>query len=101
MKRCKPITRARAQAAAKRLGMPTTGPRFEAFFKGAKIEREHRDVVGCSVLKAGAIARAHLRERKDYYDLLERYVEPPKRGRGAGAGVLLLAALVALPFLPP
>jgi len=42
---------------------------------GMNVEREHRDVTKCSPTQSARIAIAHLRERRDYYARLLRYVE--------------------------
>lgn len=52
---------------------------IEALRKGMIVELEHADVTGGDLLLTGRIVLAHLRERGDYYELLEKYVEPPKK----------------------
>jgi hypothetical protein len=47
----------------------------EALAVGMNVEREHADLVGCSMFAHAMIAAAHFRERKDYYDRLLKYVE--------------------------
>lgn len=43
--------------------------------KGIAIELEHIDVTGGDPIETAKIAIAHIKERKDYYDKLEKYVE--------------------------
>ncbi len=85
MKPCKPIRKADAVRVAKKLGVSYS----PGLLKGMKIEREHRDVFGCDPVMAARIAIAHLRERRDYYDRIEKYVERRK-------GLALTT-----PFVPP
>ena len=95
---CKPIRKADAVRAAKKLGVPYS----PSLLKGMKVESEHRDIYGCDPVMAARVALAHLRERRDYYDRLEKYVEPKKRrGLGAAGGAWLLPLLIAIPFVPP
>lgn len=42
---------------------------------GLEVEKEHEDVIGKDKLKRAKIARAHLKERPDYYKRLKKYVE--------------------------
>ena len=95
MKSCKPLRKADAVRAAKKLGVRYS----PGLLKGMKVEREHRDIYGCDPVMAARVALAHLRERRDYYDRLEKYVEPRRGGLGGGWGVLAL--LIAIPFVPP
>lgn len=53
----------------------------EALRRGMEVEREHRDVTGGAVGRTARIAAAHLCERSDYYERLERFVEPRVRRR--------------------
>lgn len=53
----------------------------DALAQGMKAELEHKDVTKGSVLKTARIAAAHLCERTDYYELLEKYVEGGKKKR--------------------
>ncbi len=94
MKPCKPIRKADAVRVARKLGVRYS----PGLLKGMKIEREHRDVFGCDPVMAARIAIAHLREREDYYERIEKYVEP-RGGLGGSWGVLALA--LAIPFIPP
>lgn len=96
MKPCKPLRKADAVRVAKKLGVRYS----PGLLKGMKIEREHRDVFGCDPVMSARIALAHLRERKDYYDRLEKYVEP-RKGRGLGAAWWVLPLAIAIPFVPP
>ena len=52
---------------------------FEQWMEGLKIEHEHTDAVGDDHNIIGKIAHAHLKERPDYYKLLDEYVEKSLR----------------------
>lgn len=70
--RCKPFTLAQARRAAARL---RTRMPAELLREGMNVEREHRNITHCSPTLSAKIALAHLRERRDYYQRLKRYVE--------------------------
>lgn len=42
---------------------------------GMNVEREHRNITGCSPTMSAKIALAHLREKPNYYVLLRRHVD--------------------------
>ena len=44
---------------------------LEQFKKGLRVEAEHKDVTRGDPLKTGRIVFAHLKEKKNYYDLLK------------------------------
>jgi hypothetical protein len=46
------------------------GTDFKEFYSGVLHEREHIDVVGCSITKIAKIALAHLKEDPHYYEHL-------------------------------
>jgi hypothetical protein len=94
MKPCKPIRKADAVRVARKLGVKYS----PGLLKGMKIEREHRDVFGCDPVMAARIAIAHLRERRDYYDRIEKYVE---RRKGLGSVWWVLPLALTIPFVPP
>lgn len=48
---------------------------LDEFCNGMFVEMEHKDVTGGDPVKTAKIVLAHLKERKDYYTRLERYVE--------------------------
>ena len=52
---------------------------LEQWMEGLKIEHEHTDLTGDDHKAIGMIAHAHLKERPDYYKLLEEYVEKSLR----------------------
>lgn len=59
-------------------GSAERNPRSESQFRrGMRVEREHDDVTGGDPRLVAQIARAHLREKPDYYTRLERCVENP------------------------
>lgn len=73
MSRCRTFTTADARRAARALRVRVS-PRILA--EGMNVEREHKDIGACRhPLIAARIAMAHLRERRDYYARLKRYVE--------------------------
>lgn len=74
---CKPFTAQQAERAARDIGasLVRLGVTPETLAQGMDIEREHRDIGGCTAIVAARIALAHLRERADYYDRLAKYVE--------------------------
>jgi hypothetical protein len=47
----------------------------EDLIKGMNVELEHKDITGGNLILTAKIALAHLKEKPDYYDLLEKYVE--------------------------
>lgn len=51
---------------------------FNEFFMGMNVELEHQDVTDGSLIKTAMIAAAHLKEKKNYYTLLKKYVEKAK-----------------------
>lgn len=62
-------------------GKRRRGFSFKDVAKGMNIEREHKDVTRDDPRKTMLIALAHLHERPDYYDLLEKLERAPKRKR--------------------
>jgi len=61
-----------------RLAMRALGVRdipFDLLKEGMAVEREHGDLTHRDAIATARIALAHLRERRDYYKLLKRYVE--------------------------
>lgn len=61
-----------------RLAMRTLAVRdipFDLLKEGMEVEREHGDLTKRDAVQTARIALAHLRERRDYYKLLKRYVE--------------------------
>ena len=77
MARCKRTTAKSARATARALGVRLTrlGITGRELAEGMNVEGEHRDVTHCDPRLAARIALAHLRERRDYYRRLKRYVE--------------------------
>jgi hypothetical protein len=74
---CPRYTASSARAAARSLGVRLTrlGVTGRDLAEGMNVEREHRDVTHCDARRTARIALAHLRERRDYYRRLKRYVE--------------------------
>jgi hypothetical protein len=70
--KCRRFTILDAKRAAKHLHVRV---RPEVLLVGMNVEREHQDVTRCSPTQSARIALAHLRERRDYYARLLRYVE--------------------------
>ena len=64
-----------ARALAKTLDIDLEKIPLRAFRRGLVIEMEHTDVTKGDLKLTGMISRAHLRERPDYYALLDKYVE--------------------------
>lgn len=83
MSTCRRFTLAQARLALRTL--PRARPGAPCSYtladlrEGMNVEREHSDLIGCSPTKAARIAHAHLCERRDYYQRLERFVEPKRR----------------------
>ena len=50
------------------------------FQKGMEVEKEHKDLIGNDKAKRAMIVNAHLREKKNYYTLLERIEKLPASG---------------------
>lgn len=77
MARCRRATAKSARATARALGVRLTwlGITGRELAEGMNVEAEHRDVTHCDPRLAARIALAHLRERRDYYRRLKRYVE--------------------------
>ena len=77
-RRCRPCSRPYtekdARKAARRVRLPA-GVTVADLLAGMQVEREHGDVTCCDPTMTAKIAAAHLRERRDYYDRLARYVE--------------------------
>jgi hypothetical protein len=71
------IVRDVAEQVAKTLGLDFSKLdfTFDDFVKGMQVELEHTDVTGGDPVATAKIALAHLRERPDYYQRLEKYVE--------------------------
>jgi hypothetical protein len=74
---CGRFTKAHALRAAHKLRVNWPKVRFTPadLAHGMTVEREHRNITGCSPTMSAKIALAHLRERPDYYRRLSRYVE--------------------------
>lgn len=70
--KCRRYTLADAKRAAKHLHVRVDP---KTLLVGMNVEREHRDITRCSPTQSARIAMAHLRERRDYYARLLRYVE--------------------------
>ena len=66
----KHITTATAIRVARKIG--ARGVDIEQFRQGLEEELEHKDVTGGDLVLTGKIARAHLRERPDYYTMLKQ-----------------------------
>ena len=54
----------------------------EDLVKGMEVETEHKDVTGGDPTKTAMIALAHLKERPDYYEKLEKMENSPITNRG-------------------
>lgn len=67
---------------ARRIGLDFKRERFDAYdlLKGMNVEKEHENITGGDKYTTGLIALTHLRERPDYYDLLEKMEAMPIRG---------------------
>ena|GEM_PF-736355 len=88
------FTRAEAQRVADLMGLDfeREGFTLDAFREGLNVELEHGDVTHKRAIATGKIARAHLRERPDYYAKLRKLERSPMVGKarasmyqGAGA----------------
>lgn len=73
-RRCRRFTMKDAKAARRRVRLPASVS-CDELLEGMNVEREHSDLVGCDPVKTAKIAAAHLRERRDYYPRLKRFVE--------------------------
>ncbi len=71
--KCRRYTTADAKRAARALKV-RVDPKL--LVVGMNVEREHKDIGACRhPVLAARIAMAHIRERRDYYARLKRYVE--------------------------
>ena len=81
-RRCRPCeqpyTLRDARRVARKLELPA-GVTPEILLVGMTVEREHGDITCCDPVLSGRVALAHLRERLDYYPLLEQI---EKKGGG-------------------
>lgn len=68
------FTLAQAKRAAAKIGIRWDRARFTPhdLLRGMRVESEHSDVTRCSPTMTAKIARAHLRERPDYYQRLKK-----------------------------
>lgn len=67
----RPYSRRDAERVAGKIGLPR-GATVDDLLEGMQVEREHGDVTCCDPVLSGRIAKAHLLERLDYYELLKR-----------------------------
>jgi hypothetical protein len=63
-----------------RLGVDWNEVDLDEFCDGMFVEEEHKDVTGGDPVLTAKIVLAHLRERKDYYSRLDKYVEKALSG---------------------
>ena len=86
---CGRFTKAHALRAAHKLRVNWSKVRFTPadLAHGMNVEREHRNITGCSPTMSAKIALAHFRERPDYYRRLSRYVEVGSLN-GSGLGTI-------------
>lgn len=50
---------------------------LDEFERGYAVELEHIDITGADPVQTARIALAHLREKSNYYTLLDKHVENP------------------------
>lgn len=77
-RRCRPCSRPYtekdAKKALRKVRVPA-GTTADELLEGMNVEREHGDLTCCDPVLSAKIAAAHLRERRDYYPRLKRFVE--------------------------
>lgn len=76
------VSRDEAKRTAKKLKVKPSKIAPKQFQKGMQVEMEHRDLTKGKLKPTGQIARAHLKENKDYYKELakmEKKLEKNKR----------------------
>lgn len=77
----KSFTRDEAKKIGDEIGVDWNKVELEQFRRGCDVEREHgkidpqTNVTNDDPIMTGKIALAHLKERSDYYILLDKYVE--------------------------
>jgi len=69
------VSRMLAARLMRRLDIKMPDRRLEEFRRGLEVEREHVDVTGGDAVTTARIVMAHLREKPNYYTLLDKYVE--------------------------
>lgn len=80
------ISDSQALEIGKQLGVDFNKISLNWWKKGMEVELEHGSALGSTtnvthddLLTTGKIALAHLKEREDYYELLEKMEESPKQ----------------------